>query len=103
MDYIRGELLLLIPVLNILGKILKDSLKVKSEMIPLYLGIAGVVFSTIWVLATTPTFGGWRDVLMAVFVAVTQGLLCAGAAVYGNQILKQERKRRLKNKNLEDN
>ena len=52
------------------------------------LGACGVLLSAVWVGATT-VFDGYQDALMAVFAAITQGILCAGASVYVNQLIKQ--------------
>jgi len=35
---------------------------------------------------------GTENIYMAIFVAITQGFLCAGASVYINQIVKQSQK-----------
>ena len=88
MDYIRPELLVLIPVLLFIDLGLKKSQSVKDNLIPVLLGLAGVLLAGIWVLATS-SFTGWQDALLAAFTAIVQGVLCAGASVYANQIKKQ--------------
>ena len=82
-EYIKPELMILIPVLIIIGKLIKSS-AMDSKHIPLVLGSIGAVLSCLWVLGNSGenTFHG-------LFTGVIQGILCAGAAVYGNQILKQ--------------
>lgn len=90
-EFIKPELILLIPVLNFVGTWLKKCKCVPDTIIPLLLGLFGVILATIWVIATT-TFVTYRDVFMAVFVAVTQGILSAGGSVYFHQIVKQARK-----------
>jgi hypothetical protein len=40
-------------------------------------------------VAATSSLGTFQDVLMLVFVGITQGVLTAGASVYINQIYKQ--------------
>jgi uncharacterized membrane protein YidH (DUF202 family) len=86
--YIKPELLALIPALNFLAQVMKSSFKLDPHKIPLAIGIAGVVLSSIWVLAVSD-IAHYQDALMAVFIAIVQGLLCAGAAVYVYQIYKQ--------------
>lgn len=71
----------------------EKTFKVDPTAIPLTLGIIGIVLSAAWVLATSD-LDGWQSILLAAFIAVTQGILCAGAAVYGNQLIKQRMKRR---------
>ncbi|WP_343252334.1 phage holin family protein [Ligaoa zhengdingensis] len=91
MSYIRPELLVLIPVLYLLGAGLKKARAFVDKYIPLALGAAGVLLAVVWVLATTD-MTGYKDVLQAVFVALTQGILAAGCSVYANQLVKQSGK-----------
>lgn len=73
--YITENALILIPVLLVIGKIIKNTEKIKDKWIPLILlplGVAGAM-----------ALGG-----LSVDSAV-QGVLVTGAAVYGNQIVKQ--------------
>ena len=89
-EFIKPELLILVPVLYVLGVILKKS-AVKDKLIPALLGGIGIALSLVWVLAMSDLVS-WRDVLMAGFSAVTQGILAAGASVYCNQLVKQGEK-----------
>lgn len=86
-DYIKPELLVLIPVLYLVGVAIKKS-SMNDRWIPIVLGAAGVVLAGLYIFATTDMSGG-KDAVMAVFVALTQGILTAGASVYANQIYKQ--------------
>ena len=75
LSYIMENALVLIPVLVIIGEILKNIEKIPDKWIPLILlplGIAGAL-----------ALGG-----LSVDSAI-QGILVTGAAVYGNQIVKQ--------------
>lgn len=74
-DYILGECLVLIPALNILGQLLKHSQKIKDNFIPLLLLAVG--------LAGSIALKGLHT------DAVLQGVFVTGAAVYGNQVIKQ--------------
>lgn len=90
--FIKPELLILIPVLYFIGIGLKKSEYVKDKYIPISLGGTGVLLAIIWVLATT-VIGRFQDVLMALFVGLTQGVLCAAGSVYFDQAaIKQPKK-----------
>lgn len=91
MDYIKPEVLILVPVMYLLGLMVKNTEYIKDKFIPLFLGLVGVILTTIYVLATSDILN-YKDCLMAIFVAITQGILCAGCAVYINQNIKQSKK-----------
>ena len=84
--YIKPELFILIPVLYLIGVAIKKS-NIKDKFIPLLLGTVGIILALIWVLASSDYHG--NQVFTAVFTAITQGILCAGASVYANQLVKQ--------------
>jgi hypothetical protein len=92
LTYIKPELLILIVVLWFVGLALKKWDNVKDKYIPLILGGSGVLLAVIWVLATT-AIPDWQGALMAIFVALTQGILCAGASVYADQLIFKQPKR----------
>lgn len=89
-DYIDTELLVLIPVLYFIGIWLKKS-SLPDKWIPLTLGVASVAFCGLWVFATNEV-ASTGDFFAALFTAVTQGILVAGASVYANQIYIQSKK-----------
>lgn len=89
-EYVKPELLVLIPVLYLIGMGFKKS-ALADKWIPALLGAAGVVLSGLYVMATTP-FNNWQEFMMGVFTAITQGVLAAGASVYVNQIVVQSGK-----------
>ena len=75
LNYIIDNSLVLIPVLVILGQIIKNIQAIPDKWIPLILlplGIAGAL-----------GLGGLS------IDSVIQGILVTGAAVYGNQVYKQ--------------
>ena len=88
--YIKSELLVLVPVLYIIGLGLKKS-KLADKWIPLALGIVGIALSALWVAATSP-IATRQELAAAIFTAVTQGILVAGASVYASQLLIQANK-----------
>lgn len=87
MEYIKPELLVLIPVLYLIGTAVKNS-KIADKYIPFILGGVSIVLCALWIFATS-AMGGTSDIVMAIFTAITQGVLIAGASVYVNQIVKQ--------------
>lgn len=86
-EFIKPELLILIPVLYFIGVGIKKS-KIKDNLIPLLLGSAGIILSGIYLFAAQEIVGT-QAVFTAIFTAITQGVLCAASAVYANQIIKQ--------------
>ncbi|MBR4017424.1 MAG: phage holin family protein [Oscillospiraceae bacterium] len=89
-DYIKTELMLLIPVLYFAGIGLKKS-KLPDRWIPTTLGLLAVVLSAVWVIATTDV-SSIQEIASAIFTAVTQGILLAGTSVYVNQLYVQAKK-----------
>ena len=89
-EFVKPELLILIPVLYLIGAGFKIS-TFKNNLIPIALGIFGIILSTIYVFATGEISGS-KDILMGIFISLTQGILVAGCSVYFNQIYKQLKK-----------
>ena len=89
-NYIKPELLILIPVIYLIGIAIKKS-TMKDKFIPFILGGISIVLCAIWIFATCETFSA-TDILYSIFGAITQGILIAGASVYINQIAKQSTK-----------
>ncbi len=74
-NYITENALILIPVLYIIGMILKDTNKVKDKYIPLILLPIGI---------------GLAMALIGINInAIIQGILVVGVSVYTNQLVKQ--------------
>mgnify|MGYP003306844440 CR=1 FL=1 len=78
LEYIVENALILIPVLNVLGVIIKGIEKVSDKYIPLILLGVGILGS-VAILGISPE-------------SVVQGVLVTGTSVYGNQIVKQMKK-----------
>lgn len=87
-EFIRPELLVLVPVLYAVGAGLKTAQTFPDKYIPVALGAGGIMLSALWVAAATPV-ASMQDVFMAVFTSIVQGVLVAGGAVYANQVKKQ--------------
>lgn len=75
MNYIVEQALILVPVLYILGLMLKQTKQIKDWTIPWILLVCGVCGS---IALIGPNAN-----------AVIQGILTAGAAVFGDQLVKQ--------------
>lgn len=88
MNYVKPELIVVAVALYFLGMALKQAQSVKDKYIPLLLGGVSIVLCAIWVLATSE-IGNGQQVAMAVFTAITQGILVAGLSTYVDQIKKQ--------------
>lgn len=78
LEYIVEEALILIPVLIIFGKLIKNTQHVEDRYIPPILLIIGVVLAVFLIGFTVQ--------------AIIQGVLVAGAAVFGHQLVKQASK-----------
>lgn len=91
-EFIKPELLILIPVLYLIGAGLKKS-EFKDKFIPMILGVIAVILSGLYVFATSDIHN-MKEVAMAIFVALTQGILTAGASVYFNQLYKQSQNKK---------
>ena len=91
MEYVKPELVIVAVALYILGMFLKQTTMVLDKYIPVILGIVGIVLCAIWVFATTAVSSP-QDIALAIFTAVIQGILVAGASTYVNQIVKQSGK-----------
>lgn len=90
-NYVKPELIVVAVVLYFLGMWFKQADFIKDNLIPLVLGIVGIFVCGIWVCATSQ-FTGPQDLAMAIFAAITQGILVAGASTYVNQLIKQNGK-----------
>lgn len=74
-NYITENALILIPVIYIIGMILKGTERIKDKYIPVILLPIGIVLSM---------------ALMGIGInAIIQGILVVGVSVYTNQLVKQ--------------
>lgn len=91
MNYIKPELLVVAIACYLIGVALKNTNLIKDKFIPLALGAFSVIACLLYVLATSALFAA-QDVCLAVFTAITQGVLAAGVSTYVNQLMKQTTK-----------
>lgn len=78
-QYIAQNALVLIPVLYVLGMLIKNTEKINDKYIPIVLLIAGVA--------------GAVGIMGINADAVVQGVLVTGTTVYTNQLIKQTTKK----------
>lgn len=91
MNYIKPELLVVAAVLYFIGMGIKKTEEVKDKYIPAILGIVGVMICAIYVFAACSCSSA-QEIAMAIFTAITQGILVAGLSTYINQLIKQNNK-----------
>ena len=78
-QYIAQNALVLIPVLYVLGMLIKNTEKIDDKYIPIILLIAGIA--------------GAIGIMGVNTDAVVQGVLVTGTTVYTNQLIKQTTKK----------
>lgn len=88
LNYVKPELLIVAVVLYFIGMGIKKTDAISDKYIPAILGVLGVIICGIYVVATC-TISGSQEIAMAIFTAITQGILVAGLSNYVNQIIKQ--------------
>jgi NhaP-type Na+/H+ or K+/H+ antiporter len=76
--YITENCLIIIPVLYAVGILIKHTKIIKNKYIPLVLLFVGIVMCIV--------------ITRSITNGIVQGTLCAGTAVFGNQMFKQFRK-----------
>lgn len=90
MNYIKPELVVVAIVLYIVGIGIKKS-NIPDKHIPWILGVLGIVICSLWVIANS-SLNGVKDILMAIFTSIVQGILVAGLSTYADQLIKQAKK-----------
>ena len=83
LNYVKPELLILIPILYLIGLALKKIDFIKDKFIPLILGVLGIILVFVYLIS----MDGWSINLIG--VSIVQGVLVAAGAVYGSNIIKQ--------------
>lgn len=88
LSFILPEILILIPVLIIIGMMLKKIENIKDWTIPIILGVIGILFA-IMILGFKEGFSG-----PIILNGILQGILAAGMAVYVHQLTIQSTRKR---------
>lgn len=83
LQYLKPELLILIPVLYLIGLGLKKAAFIKDNYIPLILGAIGILVVFLYLLGVS----GWN--INLIWISIVQGILVAGGSVYINNLYKQ--------------
>lgn len=89
-EFIKPELVVLVPVLYIIGLAIVKS-ELQNKHIPFILMGVGIILSGLWVGSTCP-IGNAQEIALAIFTAIVQGILVAGASVLINETIKQAKK-----------
>ena len=92
-EYIKPELLVLVPLMFGLGAALKADKRFPSANIPYTLAVAGMALAALYGAATAQ-LDGWQSVALAVFTAIVQGGRCARASVGLHQMYKQAKEKK---------
>ena len=90
-NYVKPELVVVAIALYFVGMALKQAQTVKDKYIPLILGGISIAICAMYVFATS-SCSTPQDIVIAIFTAITQGILIAGLSTYVNQIVKQANK-----------
>lgn len=91
LKFIMEAYLPLIPVLLIIGYMMKKSDKVKDTSIPWTLCLVGVVFALLITVASAD-FSSWQSAISEITQGILQGVLATGGAVLCSQLIIQKRK-----------
>ena len=88
-EFIKPELLLLIPICYALGIWFKGIEGIKNWLIPFILSGISIACCFLYLLASElPEIKG-NLIAAYIFTSLTQGILCAAAAVFAANIVKQ--------------
>ena len=85
-EFVKPELLILIPILCIIGTVMKKT-GLKDVTGAVILGTISVILSGIWVFANCKCVC-FQEIMIAVFTSLTQGILIAGASVLCERFIK---------------
>ena len=86
MTYIKPELMVMVPVCYLIGTALKKASFIKDKYIPATLMVMSIVVCLLYLSVSYP------GKVMLFFAAIIQGVLTAGCAVFGDQLIKQNQK-----------
>ena len=86
-DFLRPELLILVPCLWFIGWAIKCS-AIKDCAISFILAAISFVLCLVYTFASQQIVG-ISSVLMCIYISATQGIIATACAVFGNQLIKQ--------------
>ena len=90
--YVKPELFVLIPVLWMMGMIIKKTKPSSKDKIPLILLVVGIGLTTLWLLGSQLYITNGYDWFNIIFMALVQGTLTAGGAVLAHEVSKHRNK-----------
>jgi hypothetical protein len=91
-QYIRPELLVVVVILYCIALAIKKSTYIKDCFIPFIIGFISLALCAVYVLSVSAKPSGYQEVLSLILDIIIQGVCCAAAAVYFNQLYKQSQK-----------
>lgn len=84
-QFIKSEYMVLVAALYLLGRVLRKLKKLPNQFIPFILTTCGIALAGLSVFSR---YHEYMNAAAAVFDATVQGILCAGMAVYTNEVAK---------------
>ena len=94
LSFIKPEFLILVPVLFLIKKILKESF-INNKMSCLIINLFSIFLTSMWTFATL-SITCFKQILSAIFISVSQGILI----VEGSGFLKKYISRYIQQKNI---
>lgn len=91
-EYMKSELLILLPVLYVAARILHNT-NMNEKKLPFVLLAISIVMCACYVFGTSQT-QTLQEILMALFTSIVQGVLLCGTSIYGGiifQIMGQQK------------
>lgn len=84
-QYAKSELMVLVPVLFVINRIILQS-NIKNKHLPIITSAVSVALCSIYTFATVE-IAGISEILLAIFASITQGILYAGASIFGGILI----------------
>lgn len=80
-QYVKSELIILVPVLYLFVKILNKS-KLNNKYIPLVTTVISIFLCGLYIFSQV-AITSWQCLMSGLFSTVTQGILIAGTSLFG--------------------
>jgi len=88
-QYLKPEMVVLAVALYFIGIALKRTSLVADCWIPMINGVFGILLAAFYICSVTPTPKTYQEVIGMILEIIVQGIICAAASTYVNQIKKQ--------------
>lgn len=89
-EYLSPELVFMIPVLMVLGSMLKKSNRISDSLIPTILSIVGIPLAMITSLANKYDVMNTVQIIVWILMSIGQGVFLGTTSVGVHQLLKQQ-------------